>query len=236
MEMEIKDNVGEITADAGEEVVKEASQEDSCAKSAPTAFGKFKDADALYKAYGNLQAEFTRRSQRLKELEKLAENLGEGGKESSAHTAEKLKKAAKLVKERERAFDGFVNELETASLHKPDGESESSALGDEPKQSGDGQESIAVEKNTQPLTGGTSVAESREQAELSSDELYERARCDEGVRLRIIGEYLASVNKGVVPLTKGGAGTLTAPALKAKTLDDAGNMALLMFKRDGARA
>lgn len=80
------------------------------------------------------------------------------------------------------------------------------------------------------------MAESREQAEISSNELYERARCDEGVRLRIIGEYLASVNKGGVPLTKGGAGTLTAPILKAKTLDDAGNMALQMFKRDGVRA
>lgn len=236
MEMDIKDNVGEIKTDAGEELEKEASQDEGCAKNAPTAFGKFKDADALYKAYGNLQAEFTRRSQRLKELERLAENLGEGDKDASAQVAEKMRKVSKLVKARERAFDGFVNELENASLHKPDEISDSSMLGMETEQNHAPQESITVEKNTQPLTGGTSVAESREQAELSSNELYERARGDEGVRLRIIGEYLASVNKGVVPLTKGGAGTLTAPVLKARTLDEAGNMALLMFKRDGTRA
>ena len=32
-------------------------------------YGKFKDADALLKAYNSLEAEFTKRSQRLKELE-----------------------------------------------------------------------------------------------------------------------------------------------------------------------
>ena len=32
-------------------------------------YGKFKDAAALYKAYESLQAEFTKRCQRLKELE-----------------------------------------------------------------------------------------------------------------------------------------------------------------------
>lgn len=36
-------------------------------------FGKFKDADSLLKAYNNLEAEFTKKSQRLKALEE--ENL-----------------------------------------------------------------------------------------------------------------------------------------------------------------
>jgi|LGVE01.1.fsa_nt_gb hypothetical protein len=43
-----------------------------------SSLGKFKDADSLFEAYNNLQAEFTRKSQKLstaqKELEKLAEN------------------------------------------------------------------------------------------------------------------------------------------------------------------
>ena len=37
--------------------------------SAATAYGKFANAEALYSAYLALEAEFTRRSQRLKELE-----------------------------------------------------------------------------------------------------------------------------------------------------------------------
>lgn len=37
---------------------------------AATGLGKFKDVDALLEAYTSLEAEFTRRSQRLKELER----------------------------------------------------------------------------------------------------------------------------------------------------------------------
>ena len=42
---------------------------------ASTIPSKFKDVDALVRAYSSLQAEFTRRSQRLKELEKKVENV-----------------------------------------------------------------------------------------------------------------------------------------------------------------
>ena len=244
MEMENKDNVYVLTESAGESMEDSANATQSdVSQEAPTALGKFKDVDALYKAYSSLQAEFTRRSQRLKELEKLAENLGEERRDSSA-AAEKLRKNSKLVKERERAFDGFVAELEQTgvredSLLEPDGKQ-----GDKPQQTATlvaerevvAEQGMSAERGEQVLTGGTSVEESRETAELSSSALYERVRCDEGVRLRIIGEYLASVGKGVVPLTKGGAGTLAAPVLKAKTLDEAGNMALMMFKRGGDRA
>ncbi len=38
-------------------------------KEAPVSFGKFKDANALLNAYNSLQAEFTKRCQRIKELE-----------------------------------------------------------------------------------------------------------------------------------------------------------------------
>ena len=44
------------------------------------ALGKFKSVDALQKAYTALQAEFTRRSQRLKELERRTENFSEQNK------------------------------------------------------------------------------------------------------------------------------------------------------------
>ena len=44
-------------------------------KAAPAA-GKFRDADALLAAYTSLEAEFTRRSQRLKELERAVKEEG----------------------------------------------------------------------------------------------------------------------------------------------------------------
>lgn len=44
--------------------------------------GKFKDSDALLSAYNSLQAEFTRKCQRLKELEKQNEEQAELSRES----------------------------------------------------------------------------------------------------------------------------------------------------------
>lgn len=58
----MKDNQSverEVTAETAEAEVKEAATE----------LGKFKDVKALMEAYTALEAEFTRRSQRLKELE-----------------------------------------------------------------------------------------------------------------------------------------------------------------------
>ena len=51
-----------------EQVAAEAAEAES--KEAVAALGKFKDVQTLMKAYSDLEAEFTRRSQRLKELEK----------------------------------------------------------------------------------------------------------------------------------------------------------------------
>ena len=56
------DNLNEtqVTAETAEAEKREAA----------TVLGKFKDVKTLMKAYSDLEAEFTRRSQRLKELEK----------------------------------------------------------------------------------------------------------------------------------------------------------------------
>ena len=69
-------------------------------------------------------------------------------------------------------------------------------------------------------------------AKTSSDELYQQVCGDEQVRLRVIGEYLSSIGRAGVPLTFGGGGALTAPTRKAKTIDEAGNMALRWFQKE----
>ena len=70
--MEEKDNTEQKTTETvAAEQGAQAQRENGSA--AAGAFGKFESADALWKAYNSLQAEFTRRSQRLKELEKAAE-------------------------------------------------------------------------------------------------------------------------------------------------------------------
>ena len=64
MEKEENVCVDERTANAAEAEKRECE-----------ALGKFKDVNALLEAYGALEAEFTRRSQRLKALEREAENF-----------------------------------------------------------------------------------------------------------------------------------------------------------------
>ena len=58
------DNRGDEIAVAAEPAKAEQKKEETAA-----AYGKFKTAEALLSAYLNLEAEFTRRSQKLKELE-----------------------------------------------------------------------------------------------------------------------------------------------------------------------
>ena len=66
---------------------------------------------------------------------------------------------------------------------------------------------------------------------VSSEELYRQVSRDEGVRLKIIGEYLASIGRNGAPLTASGAGVPITPPLRAKNIADAGAMALQLFKQ-----
>ncbi|MDE7453956.1 MAG: hypothetical protein K2N22_06070 [Clostridia bacterium] len=64
--------------------------------------GKFKDVQTLMKAYSDLQAEFTRRSQRLAELEKenKAKAIPDGEEASPSHSDEEKLISAALKCER----------------------------------------------------------------------------------------------------------------------------------------
>ena len=119
--------------------------------------GKFKSVDALMHAYEELQSEFTRRSQRLKQLE-------EGNKPSPA-----------------------------------------------------------VPTHVRKTEGADSAAAPRD-----GDALYRAVKENDEVRSRIVSEYLSSV-QGVPLMTGGGAG-VTAPAVRAKSIAEAGKLALGYFQ------
>jgi hypothetical protein len=106
--METMDNVCSLENGTGTEQTDAVSVNK---ENGSTGFGKFKDANALLKAYESLQAEFTRRSQRLKEMERAMDNR----EAVSAFKVEKLKKGAEARKRREREFDSFVEALENAA-------------------------------------------------------------------------------------------------------------------------
>lgn len=70
---------------------------------------------------------------------------------------------------------------------------------------------------------------------MKTGSLYEQVCRDEEVRLKIIGEYLASIGKSGAPLMTGGVGLLATPPQKPKNISEAGNMALLYFKKPKAK-
>ena len=106
MELE-KDNMQQTDPVGGDACRAQAEQaggvQPQTERSAP--LGKFKSVDALLQAYNSLEAEFTRRSQRLRELEgRAAENAAQaapaGGQmpaEQRSPTGETLNGAAALL-------------------------------------------------------------------------------------------------------------------------------------------
>lgn len=79
--------------------------------------GKFKSVDALVHAYGELEAEFTRRSQRLKALEEqLAEKKTGEGTHAAPVQEELLRAPAPDEEERARIVSEYLRSLKGAPL------------------------------------------------------------------------------------------------------------------------
>ena len=220
-----------------------------------TVLGKFKDVGAPVRAYESLQAEFTRRSQRLRQLEKASENFG---KEEGPSGAEKLRKAAKTKREERKEFDAFIAETVSPSVEekKPDevpmyeskpeekgvektmmaeeGEGENKEVGkthEAENLSAEAERKLDVKTQGKEMGEVTVPSAHGGEAQGVGEDLFERAVKDEAVRLRIIGEYLSSLGKSDAPLTAACGGTFAAPPMKAKTVNEAGNMALLYFRK-----
>lgn len=227
-------------------------QDATCEKSEASAvLGKFKDVNALARAYGALQAEFTRRSQRLKVLEKEAEKSARSG-------VEKLRKNAEARRAENKKFDEFVASATMAAepaSQDPDleenqpsndangdtvcemnalneGQDQGEAVETE-REEGVPQGAVFKAKASAPMqeeNASSSVAVSDDATDPSSL-LYAKVCQDEKVRLRIIGEYLSSIGRTGAPLMASGVGTLATPPLKAKNISEAGDMALRFFKK-----
>ena len=292
--MEKEENVYEETTRAEEIAQATKDADGGPTDKASTVLGKFKDVNALTRAYESLQAEFTRRSQKWRELEKTVENFKRPNGDASG--AEKLRKNAETRRAAAKEFDAFIadmgasvvknvkpNEgendgqeetnvqpweteeraaartenaegveeaaLETENATEADkafdggqaarkfGEEQRTEFAKEGLRSEAGQTAVdgvgtARERQTEQGERAFFAAKESARTRLSSDELFKQANGDEGVRLRIIGEYLSSLGKTGAPVTAGGVGTLATPPIKAKTIDDAGNMALAYFRKN----
>lgn len=166
--------------------------------------GKFKDAEQLLKAYQNLEKEFTKKSQRLKELEK-----------SDLTTANPQNW-------RERV-DGFVNKYPIATKYLTDVEAELKT-----------DENLLKKENCLETALLRVLAKKHKTAgEYATDKdfLVEATRQNAEVRDSIISEYISAINKEMPRTLPNGGAVPATPPKKPLTLADAGEMALKILKK-----
>ena len=243
--MEVKENVGvEVSQTEEGATAQEGVEKGQAPSQVSTVWEKFKDADALAKAYGALQSEFTRRSQKLRELEREVENLKAVERAETAtkeNGAEKLRDRVAVKRAERKHFDEFVRDLESANVGARTG-TDSEENGVEPTLENEAEKAIARLPQSEEKSVGAQAEKGLEYGsrELSveketvdnADELYEKAAQNESVRRKIIGEYLASLGRSSAPLMRGGTGAFAAPPMRAKSIDEAGSMALRFFQKD----
>ncbi|MCL2369964.1 MAG: hypothetical protein FWC80_01870 [Firmicutes bacterium] len=190
--------------------------------------GKFDSVDALLEAYGNLEREFTRKSQRLAELE---DNKGKMAKEDNAsldncdEVAERSDEGNRETVEAQPKEEKEQDEMRTAASRN-----ESEALGDSPSIPNNS----PAQNQVEDLTGEQREATGTDTPQdLSEDMLLELALSTDSIRDKIIDDYLHSLaaNNGVRILSgRIGAMPLT-PLERPKTLREAKVVADKLLRR-----
>ena len=241
--MEYKENVVLEKGETEQGKMAIHSAETSADETGSAVFKKFKDVNALARAYGALEAEFTRRSQRLKELERKMEDEKKSSSKGLAED-EVANGQGGCKTEKSDAVDEQVDldvkHLENVVQPNVDvgdgkggleigcGSGESKTAEDHGSEQGYGESAFSdgeklIDTVVAPRT--ESVV-----SRLSDDEIYRMANDNEGVRIKIVGEYLASLKKAGVPLVRGGVGTVATPPSRARSVSEAGDMALRFFQ------
>ena len=167
-------------------------------------FGKFKDAESLLKAYNSLEAEFTKKSQKLASLE--SENV---------KTQNELTKIA----EQEKRVDEFVSKFEIAKPFK-------SALKESLAQ---GEDVDIKEETIRLISKSYKSAE-----EFSHDEefLNNYIFSNQGIKDKIVKDYLSKITQNSPIKVENGAGSISlTPPKVPTTINEAGKLAKSIIKQ-----
>ena len=177
-------------------------------------FGKFKDRLSLVRAYESLEAEFTRRSQRLKQLEREAEKKGQSLSEDKALSAPsgESDEAEVFLKRFPRAE---ALSLQIATLATTDTDKSAGRL-----------ERAYAKLLEQELTASENKLKDR-------DFLMQKVKDDPSVANEIVKNYLLSIAGAKPKVAFGGGNALSIPPLKPKNIDEAGEMSRKYFKDKG---
>lgn len=173
-------------------------------------YGKFKDADSLFKAYNELQSEFTRKCQRLSELETKAQD--------------NVANATPRVEEEswQTQVDDFIKNHKHAKLYSKDISRE--LLNDASLKNNKHGLEIAYSKVLE--------AKHRSNEDIINDEafLQDYVLNNENIKKQIINNYLNSINKAPTVLGNGASMVAFAPFQAPTNLEDAKSIVEDMLK------
>lgn len=195
-----------VKAQAAEE------ENDSGASGEEVSYGKFKNAESLLNAYNSLQAEFTRRCQRLKELEEITKAANKADVEEAEKTAVKAAAetatgAAEKAANEEGKAAGFDESIRKTVPET----SEKAANGAE--------QPDLLKTDSEQATGDD---ENKEKGEENAPARVISAKEREDV----LKEYLESVlqKKTGAILMEGAGASLKTPRSRPKTVEEAGRL------------
>lgn len=173
-----------------------------------TSYGKFKDGETLLKAYNALEGEFTRRSQRLKELEIKLQDKADAPEDRPLYLMEDWQvKVAEFTRANPAAAEyseDIANELIKDESLAKDNNCLNIAL-----------QRVLASKYRAP-----------EQIVKDSEFIEKYIINNESIRTRIIDEYLSSLNSNNLPelIARKGEVSLSPPA-RPRSIEEAGEMA-----------
>ena len=167
-------------------------------------FGKFKDAKSLLSAYNSLQAEFTRRCQRVKELQREVDRLSKINVNDNAF--KNLSNGEIGVNE---SVNNSLTDAEALIMAKRNGNSKIRA------------EQLNGGNNDLNFDSENSINNSSNLTALPND-----------IKQKIIREYLNDIEnlKPSVTLMSGNGNAIVVPPSKPKSVAEAGELARHIFK------
>ena len=182
--------------------------------------GKFKNPQELLRAYGELEREFTRRSQRLKELEKDLQSK-DGQQNGSPSDGGQSNGGQPIMSDEEwkGAVDKFFKEIPAAKAFAKD---IANMLITNPNMR-EGRDCL----NSALVAVLAEKFRTPEQLMNDGQFLNDYVLCSEKVKNAVISQYLDDVRKGMPPHTiRNGGLQCVAPKVKPRTVEEAGIMFL----------
>lgn len=231
----MKKNNNALENAGGKEIIDKKEQGAVMPASEALSVGKFADVESLSKAYNQLESEFTKRSQRLRELEREVESL----KEQSAGRAE-----SEVVQDETGSAAGERTNADSESVGEGGGLTNEVErfLKDNPEACGYADEIIAkIDLNGEPESGFLYRAYVgvlkdmllREREKITDEFILRRATDTKSIRDEIIRGYLAELYsaKREYLLSGNGGESVVAPPIKPATISEAGKMAYSVLRK-----